>query len=230
MRVMIANPSTLLRSILVGVFNDVADVVVAAAVASLGELRGSCHRDKPHVVLAGTSFPDGPMADAIADVLVIGARVLVVCDAQSAVSAYGLLFAGASGCLFVEDAGPVEVVEATRAVAAGNAALHPAIAAAVLQQWRSSSRGIAADDGSSVMALDSEVPPLTPREAEVLRALARGLPTKTIGREMSVSPKTVEAHIARLLAKLKARHRAHAVSVALDLGLLDGKGQRNGER
>jgi DNA-binding CsgD family transcriptional regulator len=46
---------------------------------------------------------------------------------------------------------------------------------------------------------------------------------------MSVSPKTVEAHIGRLLAKLKARHRAHAVSVALDLGLLDGNGLRKGE-
>ncbi|MDT5274323.1 MAG: hypothetical protein QOG95_1255, partial [Mycobacterium sp.] len=55
MRVMIADPSTLLRGILVGVFNDVADVVVAGAVASLGELRGGCQRDKPHVVLAGTS-------------------------------------------------------------------------------------------------------------------------------------------------------------------------------
>ncbi|MGA8518099.1 MAG: LuxR C-terminal-related transcriptional regulator, partial [Pseudonocardiaceae bacterium] len=62
-----------------------------------------------------------------------------------------------------------------------------------------------------------------------LRALARGLPTKAIGRELDVSPKTVEAHIARLLAKLKARHRAHAVSIALDLGLLEGKGLRNGE-
>ncbi|MEA2959503.1 MAG: hypothetical protein QOJ58_5424 [Alphaproteobacteria bacterium] len=229
MRVMIADPSTLLRGILVGVFNDVADVVVAGAVASLGELRGGCQRDKPHVVLAGTSFPDGLMADAIADVLLIGARVLVVCDAQSAVSASGLLFAGASGCLFVEDAGPVEVVEATRAVAAGNAALHPAVAAAVLQQWRSSPVGTAADAGTSVMALNGEVPRLTPREAEVLRALARGLPTKTIGREMSVSPKTVEAHIARLLAKLKARHRAHAVSIALNLGLLESKEQRDGE-
>lgn len=79
------------------------------------------------------------------------------------------------------------------------------------------------------MALNGEVPRLTPREAEVLRALARGLPTKTIGREMSVSPKTVEAHIARLLAKLKARHRAHAVSIALNLGLLERKEQRDGE-
>ncbi len=230
MRVVIADPSTLLRSVLVGVFSDAADVEVAATVASLDELRASCRRDKPHVVLAGTSFPDGSMADAIADILLIGARVIVVCDAQSAESAPGLLFAGASGCLFVQDAGPVEVIEATRAVAAGNAALHPAVAAAVLRQWRSSPGRTPDNAGNSPTAPDAEAPHLTPRETEVLAALARGLPTKAIGREMSVSPKTVEAHIARLLAKLKARHRAHAVSVALDLGLLEGKGPWNGAR
>jgi DNA-binding NarL/FixJ family response regulator len=229
MRIVIADPSTLLRSVIVGVYSDAADVEVAATAASLGELRACCRRDKPHVVLAATSFPDGSLADAIADVLLIGARVLVVCDAQATESAARLLFAGASGCLFVQDAGPVDVVEATRAVAAGNAALHPAVAAAVLQQWRSSQGRTAEDARNSPMAPDAEAPRLTPREAEVLRALVRGLPTKTIGREMSVSPKTVEAHIGRLLAKLKARHRAHAVSIASDLGLLQAKNCETGK-
>jgi DNA-binding NarL/FixJ family response regulator len=229
MRVVIADPSTLLRSVLVGVFGDAADVDVAAAVATLYELRESCQRDKPHVVLAGTAFPDGSMVDVIADVMLMGARVLVVCDAQSAESGSGLLFAGASGCLFVQDATPVDVVEATRAVAAGNAALHPVVAGTVLELWRSSQRrtGVAR---LTPMAPAAELPRLTPRESEVLGALARGLPTKAIGREMSVSPKTVESHIARLLAKLDARNRAHAVSVAMDLGLLNGTVQRNEEQ
>jgi DNA-binding NarL/FixJ family response regulator len=226
MKVVIADPATLLRSVLVGIFSDAADVEVAATVASLDELRASCRRDKPHVVLAGTSFSDGPMADAIADVLLLGARVLVVCDAQSAESASRLLFAGASGCLFVQDAGPVDVLEATRAVAAGNAALHPAVAAAVLALWRSSQPRT--EDARHLPMPPAELPRLTPREAEVLEALARGLPTKAIGREMSVSPKTVESHIARLLTKLDVRNRAHAVSVALDLGLLDDTELRNG--
>lgn len=229
MRVIIADPATLLRSVLVGVFSDAADVEVAATVESLDELRASCRRDKPHVVLAATSFPDGSMADAIADVLRIGARVLVVCDVRSAESASGLLFAGASGCLFVQDAGPVAVVEATRAVAAGNAALHPAVAASVLELWRSSQRRTE-DAPRPPMPPAAQLPRLTPRETEVLGALAKGLPTKAIGREMSVSPKTVESHIARLLAKLDARNRAQAVSLALDLGLLNGTVQRNEER
>lgn len=46
---------------------------------------------------------------------------------------------------------------------------------------------------------------LTPRETQVLSALVWGLPTKAIGREPGVSPKTVEAHISRLLAKWRRR-------------------------
>jgi DNA-binding NarL/FixJ family response regulator len=118
------------------------------------------------------------------------------------------------------------VLEATRAVAAGNAALHPAVAAAVLALWRSSQPRT--EDARHLPMPPAELPRLTPREAEVLEALARGLPTKAIGREMSVSPKTVESHIARLLTKLDVRNRAHAVSVALDLGLLDDTELRNG--
>ncbi|MGH3870106.1 MAG: response regulator transcription factor [Pseudonocardiaceae bacterium] len=220
MKVVIADPSPLLRSVIVGACAEATDIDVAATVELMDELRTSCRRYKPQVVLAGTSFSDGAMLDAIADILHGGTRVLVICDARSADVASALLFAGASGCLFVQDAGPADVVEATRAIAAGNAALHPAVAAAILQLWRSAP----ALSDREAQDLDAARPPkLTPREAQVLRALARGLPTKAIGRELNVSPKTVEAHIARLLTKLKARTRAHAVSIALDLGLLEGK-------
>jgi DNA-binding NarL/FixJ family response regulator len=68
----------------------------------------------------------------------------------------------------------------------------------------------------------SKPPTLTQREADVLNALARGLPTKTIARELSVSPKTVEAQISRLLMKLGAHNRAHAISMARSQGLFDG--------
>lgn len=218
MRVVIADPSPLLRSVITGAFADAPDIDVAATVGSMDELSASYRRYKPQVVLIGTSFSDGAMRDAIADILQGGTRVLVICDARSADVASALLFAGASGCLFVQDAGPADVVEATRAVAAGNAALHPAVAAAVLQLWRSAP--VISDRGAEEPDVARSTT-LTPREAQVLRALARGLPTKVIGRELDVSPKTVEAHIARLLAKLGVRNRAHAVSVALALGLLE---------
>lgn len=221
MKAIVADPSLSLRGVLTRTFDGLADIDVVASVGSLSELLDCCRRCTPKVVLAGTSFADGDLVEVLPEVLLAGARVLVICDADAGAAEVvsPLLFAGASGCLFVQDAGPDEVVAATRDVAAGNAALHPAAAAAVLRQWRATRSTTPDSTGSPSAAV--AVPSLTRREAEVLAALARGLPTKRIGRELAVSPKTVDAHIARLLAKLGARNRAQAVSVALERGLLE---------
>jgi DNA-binding NarL/FixJ family response regulator len=168
------------------------------------------------MVLSACSFADGNLLDAMPELLSMGARVLVVCTATATEAVSALLFAGASGCLSVDDCAPSDVVAATRTVVAGHAALHPVAAAAVLQQWRmmrSSPGGLLSR---------SQPPTLTRREVDVLHALARGLPTKTIARELSLSPKTVEAHISRLLTKLGARNRAQAISVARSQGLFEG--------
>ena len=64
-------------------------------------------------------------------------------------------------------------------------------------------------------------PALTPRQLEVLRAVARGLTDKEIARELSLSPRTVEMHVARALAALECANRAQAVGKAKGLGILD---------
>jgi pimeloyl-ACP methyl ester carboxylesterase/DNA-binding CsgD family transcriptional regulator len=62
---------------------------------------------------------------------------------------------------------------------------------------------------------------LTPRQLEVLRAVARGLTDKEIASELSLSPRTVEMHVARALAALECANRAEAVRKAAALGWLD---------
>ncbi len=61
---------------------------------------------------------------------------------------------------------------------------------------------------------------LTPRQVEVLRGVARGLTDKEIASELSLSPRTVEMHVARVLAALDCANRAEAVRKATALGLL----------
>jgi DNA-binding NarL/FixJ family response regulator len=61
---------------------------------------------------------------------------------------------------------------------------------------------------------------LTARETEVLRLLARGLANKTIGRQLSISPKTVGNHVEHIYAKLDVSNRAAAAMVAMQRGLL----------
>jgi DNA-binding NarL/FixJ family response regulator len=100
--------------------------------------------------------------------------------------------------------------------------LHPTAAAAVLRHWREN-RGTG-DIQDATPAL-SVAPTLTPRESQVLSALGEGWTTKRIGRELSVSPKTVETHIGKLLVKLNVRNRAQAISQARRYGLVDAAGE-----
>ncbi len=66
----------------------------------------------------------------------------------------------------------------------------------------------------------SAVTELTPRQLDVLRGVARGLTDKEIASELSLSPRTVEMHVARALAALDCANRAEAVRKAVALGLL----------
>jgi DNA-binding NarL/FixJ family response regulator len=61
---------------------------------------------------------------------------------------------------------------------------------------------------------------ISPREMEVLAALARGQSNKEIAAALQVSPNTVKTHVARLFEKLGARRRTEAIARARDLGLM----------
>lgn len=61
---------------------------------------------------------------------------------------------------------------------------------------------------------------LSGRQREVLALIAHGLSSQEMAEELFVSPETVRTHTKEILHRLKARHRAHAVARAFDLGLL----------
>jgi len=114
--------------------------------------------------------------------------------------------AGVAGYL-LKDVGPAELADALRAVHAGGAPLHPTVAATVMQS-----------------VLEPVRDPLTPREREVLRLLARGLSNRLIARELVLSEKTVKAHVSAILAKLGVADRTQAALHAVHHGLVDDTG------
>ncbi len=61
---------------------------------------------------------------------------------------------------------------------------------------------------------------ISPRELDVLRALAAGLSNKAIADQLHVSPNTVKTHVTRLYEKLDARRRTEAIARARELGIL----------
>lgn len=113
--------------------------------------------------------------------------------------------AGASGYV-LKTAADEQLVQAVRAVAAGERYLHPSLGAVLAQP--APPRG--------------PVDELSPREREVLRLLALGYTNQEIAEQLVVSVRTVESHRAHVMIKLRADSRAAMVRHALAAGLLDG--------
>jgi len=94
-----------------------------------------------------------------------------------------------------------ELLTAVRSAHVGRRYLSPEIAAQVAQVYGTPER-------------------LTEREREILQLLAQGQPNKEIGERLSITERTVKFHVSRILARLGASNRAHAVTIAQERGLL----------
>ncbi|MGH8883788.1 MAG: response regulator transcription factor [Egibacteraceae bacterium] len=210
-RAVVADASELVRAILRAVLSR-AGIDVVGDTGSTTHLIELCRRCAPDVVVAGIVLGGEPLEPSLAKVLATGTKVLVLADSAAPERLGGVLLAGASGYLALEDTAPARVAEAVHAVGRGEAALHPMAAGMVLEQWRRL-RATAGNQAPKDVSL-------TPREREVLAAMADGLATKSIARQLGVAAKTVDNHKARIFAKLRARNQSEAVSVAIAAGLL----------
>jgi NarL family two-component system response regulator LiaR len=109
----------------------------------------------------------------------------------------------------LKDAGPDEIAEAVRAAARGEAKVHPRVAARLIRHVRG------ADAGAINPFTD-----LTEREQEVLRLIAQGLSNAEIAARLSISEKTVKAHVSNVLSKLYLADRTQAAVFAWREGFM----------
>ena len=120
---------------------------------------------------------------------------------------FALLEAGAAGYLLKNVRGR-ELIDATRAVCAGESVLHPTIARKVLERFIPSEK----PDARRIEE------PLSEREMEVLKLAAKGISNKDIADELSLSVRTVQAHLGNIFNKLGVGSRTEAVLHALKKG------------
>ena len=183
----------------VGIARTVADATMLAKL-------------RPDVVLMDYRLPDGTGAQATRAIKVRWptARVVMLTALDDDETMMESIRAGADGYL-TKDRAVAEVVAAVRAAHAGESLLTRSVIVAI------AARITVAREHHVELA---HIPALTPRELEVLRALATGLSSAEIGARLSVSVNTVRTHIQNLTGKLGAHSKLEAVAIAMRRGLV----------
>jgi DNA-binding NarL/FixJ family response regulator len=210
LRVVIADDQPMMRAGFKAVLEATGDIVVVGEAGNGVEAIQAAAEHGPDVVLMDIRMP---VMDGIEATRQLPRQKVLI------LTTFGLddyiiaaLRAGASGFL-LKDAPTAKVVEAVRAVAAGDAVLSPAITRQLLDQV-----------GRRLPAAVSQTPEglaqLTDREREVLRMLAAGLTNAEIAAVLVVSEATVKSHVSNLLGKLELRDRVQAVIYAYETRLI----------
>jgi NarL family two-component system response regulator LiaR len=168
----------------------------------------------PDVVLMDLVMPGIGGIEATRRVREVSPRTQVVALTSFHDDAYVFpaIKAGALSYL-LKDAGPEEIAEAVRAAGRGEAKLHPRIAGRLLQQVRGAEPGAV-----------NPFTELTEREQEVLRLIAQGMSNAEIAATLSISEKTVKAHVSNVLSKLYLVDRTQAAVFAWREGFVKRDG------
>jgi two-component system response regulator NreC len=209
-RILIADDHGVIRAGLRALLSGFPEIeVVGEAVDGRDTLKKSVEL-KPNIVIMDLSMPEmggleanGKLAQIAPDIRVL---ILTVHEHESLLKE--VIRAGAAGYIIkraVED----ELIHAIRVVSRGDMYVHPSMTRALFRA-----------PSTSMESWSTEVEPLTAREIEVLRLLAKGYTNRQIAEELGISPRTAEGHRANLSAKLGLRSRVELVEYAQQHGLL----------
>jgi DNA-binding NarL/FixJ family response regulator len=204
--VLIAEDHTLVREGTREILEREADLSVVAEAERGDDALALMRRVRPDVALVDLRLPGLSGIETARQTTEAGltTRVVILSAFDDEEYVVAALDAGASGYL-TKTIPSAELVDAVRRVHAGEVVLQPALAARLATRLRRRS------------------PRLSPREQEVMGLLRRGLPNKTIARDLGISERTVENHIRHIFEKLGVSSRTEAVVHALSHHLIPGE-------
>jgi DNA-binding NarL/FixJ family response regulator len=151
----------------------------------------------PDVIIMDIRLPDGSGIDATARLkrLLPRSEIMIYTVYEESEEIFRALEAGASGYLLKETA-PEEILRSIHEIKQGGVPMNGEVARKVIQSFRRQPQ---------------RAEPLTEREEEILRLLARGHVTKEIADQLSISAETVKSHLKHIYGKLHVRSRTEAV-------------------
>ncbi|MEV6974178.1 response regulator transcription factor [Kitasatospora sp. NPDC093806] len=217
-RVLVADDQALVRAGFAGILRLAPGFTVVGEAADGAQAVELAHRERPDVVLMDIRMPglDGIEATRRITAGPSGSRVLILTTYELDAYVRDALRAGAAGFL-LKDAEPAELLAATRAVAAGGAALAPSITRRLIATTIATPAPTP-DDPARARAR-AAVTALTAREREVLALVGDGLTNPEIAARLHITEGTTKTHIGRLLHKLAARDRVRLTILAHRAGL-----------
>lgn len=203
-RILLADDHAVMRQTLSLLLTAEEDLEVEAEAHDLHSLMRQLDDLRPHVLVIDLGMLKGSSSEAIRQLRerAPGSQIVVMTMEQNPVFAQRSLTAGALGFV-LKDLADEELAEAIRRAARGVQYVSPQLEGRL-------------DDLDRTFAEDK----LTVREVEVLRLIALGHTSVEIARKLSLSPRTVETHRARIHRKLALATRAELVAYALRRGLL----------
>ncbi len=211
-KLLVVDDHTIVREGISALLELSPETAVLGEAANGKEALEQVEKLKPDVVLMDIVMPvmDGLEATRCICRDYPAAKVLVLTQYDDREHVFQIIEAGASG--FIDKSTvSTELVKGIRAVFRGNSFLSPQVARYLIDDFR-----------HEYPARKNRDPylQLTGREREILKLLAEGFTTREIAKQLVLSPKTVEGHKTRLMAKLELRNRVELVKYAMRKGIV----------
>jgi DNA-binding NarL/FixJ family response regulator len=216
-RVLLADDQPLLRMGFRLILEGEPDLEIAGEASTGAEAVRLAAELMPDVVLMDVRMPQGDGIEATRQITASGScsRIIILTTFDLDEYAFAGLQAGASAFL-LKDVAPEDLVHAVRVVASGDAVVAPRVTQRLLETYVRSLPP--AQTATSVP--DRRLAELTPREREVLEAIAGGLSNAELAARFFLSEATIKTHVRRILTKLDLRDRVQAVVYAYENGIV----------